>query len=205
MLSRLKLPRDICEEMDVGVEASMKADIASYGTGISANAKMANSLTRKKKVKTLVAKCKVEFESKTIDHRSGLWRRLAVEASRYTEKEFGELFGDAYFYKVTKGSACYITVSIQENEKNATSDIDAALSATVDSINVSGKIDVKVQRHLEAFEKKLNDGNQCLDSRSRSDGDNSRPARIVGLCKLFSAKHHRGKRGTDTWFRQEIF
>ena len=44
--------------MDVGVEASMKADIGSYGIGISANAKMANSLTKKRNIKTLIATCK---------------------------------------------------------------------------------------------------------------------------------------------------
>jgi hypothetical protein len=145
--------KDICTQMDVGVEASMKADIGSYGIGISANAKMANSLTKKRNIKTLIATCKVEFESKTVDHRSGLWKRLAVDPGRYTEKEFYELFGDAYFYMVTKGSACYIMVSVQENEKNSTEDINAALSATVNSINVSGKIDIDVKRHLEAFER----------------------------------------------------
>lgn len=144
---------DICQEMDVSAEASMKANIASYGTGITANAKMTKSLTTKKNVKTMIAKCKVEFESKTIDHASGLWKRLAVEASQYSEDEFCEKFGDAYIYKVTKGSACYITITVQKNTNYAESDIDNAFHAAVDSINLSGNIDITVKEHLGAFEK----------------------------------------------------
>ena len=144
--------KDICEAMSVAAEASMKANIACYGTGITAKAKMANALTKKKHVQTLIATCEVEFESSTIHHKSDLWHRLAVDVSQYTENEFCELFGDAYFHMVTKGSACYIIVSIQENETNKTSDITAALSATVKSINISGKLDTDVQNHLELFE-----------------------------------------------------